>query len=56
MIVVAFPTDVIGPVRFAFVVTVAAVPVVFEVMVAGRSVAAIERNAGAEPAPEFAKN
>lgn len=29
VIVVAFPTDVTGPVRFALVVTVAAFPVVF---------------------------
>jgi hypothetical protein len=35
---------------------VAALPDVFDVIVAGRSVAAIERNAGALPPVVFAKN
>jgi hypothetical protein len=56
VIVVAFPIEVTGPVRLASVVTVAALPVVFEVIVEGRSAETIERNAGAVFTPVFAKN
>ena len=49
VIVVAFPTEVTGPVRFASVVTVAALPDVFEVIVAEDPQRRSNECAGAEP-------